>query len=87
MVPPSGGFSERQIMNFKALRETMTEQALSVEYVMRGHANVTIRQLAESCQLREPELSFMLEQMRQNRIVESTDTGFSLTKEYKNSHA
>lgn len=68
---------------FKQIRETMTEQALSIECVMRGYAQVDLQQLASACQLNEPMVEFILAQMESVSMVKRAELGgYALTAEY-----
>ncbi|EEB7838048.1 hypothetical protein CBJ37_21375 [Salmonella enterica subsp. enterica serovar Durham] len=69
--------------NFKQIRNTMTEQALSIECVMRGHRRVELRQIADACQLRETVVEFILAQMESCGVVHRVAFGrYSLTPAY-----
>lgn len=62
----------------------MTLEALSVEYVLRGHNEIGLQQLADACQIDEVKAEFILEQMKVNRIVEDRGpASYALTKEYR----
>ena len=61
-------------MNVKQIRENMTEAALSVESVMRGHPRITL-----------PAVEFIIEQMLCMRVAQRGAFGrYSLTPEYQN---
>ncbi len=69
--------------NFKKIRETMTEQALSIEFVMRGRVLVELRQLADACQINETIVEFILAQMESVSMVQRVELGrYALTPEY-----
>ena len=71
--------------NFKQIRETMTEQALSIEYVMRGHSRVELQQVADACQLKAETVEFILAQMECVGMVHRVAFGrFALTPAYLN---
>ncbi|ECA8972898.1 hypothetical protein ETB55_21680 [Salmonella enterica subsp. enterica serovar Omuna] len=70
-------------MNLKTTRDTMTAQALSIEFVMRGLPRAELRQIADACQLNEITVEFILEQMKYAGIVHQVAFGrYSLTPEY-----
>ncbi len=50
-------------MNVKQIRENMTEAALSVESVMRGHPRITLQELSTACSISLPAVEFIIEQM------------------------
>lgn len=69
--------------SFKQIRETMTEQALSIEFVMRGHVRIELRQLADACQLNETTVEFILAQMESVSMVQRVEFDrYALTPEY-----
>lgn len=71
-------------MNFRQIRDAMTLEALSLEYVLRGQNEIGLRQLAEACQIDEVKAEFILEQMKANNIVEVRGpASYALTKEYR----
>lgn len=71
-------------MDYKKLREEMTEQALSIEFVMRSHAQIGLAELSEACNLDPVKTGFILEQMAVFRMVREAGKGcFSLTTEYR----
>ncbi|EMD2649734.1 hypothetical protein VRU73_005581, partial [Klebsiella pneumoniae] len=51
------------MMNVKQIRENMTEAALSVESVMRGHPRITLQELSTACSISLPAVEFIIEQM------------------------
>ena len=73
------------MMNVKKTRENMTEQALSVESIMRGHPHISLQALSEACRMRTATTEFILEQMVFFGVVQRGAFGrYSLTQEYKN---
>jgi DNA-binding IclR family transcriptional regulator len=71
--------------NFKKIREAMTEQALSVEYVMRGYHRADVQEIADACQMKNDTVEFILEQMVcMGMVHKSASGGYALTIEYKN---
>ena len=72
-------------MNVKEIRENMTEQALSVETVMRGHPRISLQALSEACALSTVITEFILAQMVCLGVAQRGAFGrYSLTLEYKN---
>lgn len=72
-------------MEFKKLREEMTDVAISLEYVMRGHNWFSLDELANACQRRREIIEFMLEQMICFEMVHRDKWGkYSLTPAYRN---
>ena len=70
--------------NFKTIRETMTEQALSIESVMRGNRYVYVGQLVEACQLSEATVEFILTQMESVSMVQQlSKCRWMLTQNYR----
>lgn len=70
--------------NFKEIRENMTEQALSIESVMRGHQRIELAELAEACLLKAETVEFILTQMESVGMVHKVAFNrYSLTPEYK----
>lgn len=70
--------------NFKTIRETMTEQALSIEFVMRGNRYVYVGQLVEACQLSEAAAEFILVQMESVSMVQRlSNCRWMLTHAYR----
>ena len=73
------------MMNVKQIRENMTEAALSVESVMRGHPRITLQELSEACNYSLPAVEFIIEQMLCMGVAKRGSFGqYSLTPEYKN---
>jgi len=72
------------MMNVKKTRENMTEQALSVESVMRGHTRISLQALSEACSMSTVTTEFILEQMVYYGVAQRGAFGrYSLTQEYK----
>ncbi|HBM2886996.1 TPA: hypothetical protein LVL12_005095 [Klebsiella oxytoca] len=72
-------------MNVKEIRENMTEAALSVESVMRGHPRITLQELSEACNASQPVVEFIIEQMIYMGVAQrGAFERYSLTPEYKN---
>ncbi|HBN2547812.1 TPA: hypothetical protein L2B17_005180 [Klebsiella oxytoca] len=72
-------------MNVKEIRENMTEAALSVESVMRGHPRITLQELSEACNASQPAVEFIIEQMIYMGVAQrGAFERYSLTPEYKN---
>ncbi|EGB2526570.1 hypothetical protein M8Q70_002919 [Salmonella enterica] len=70
--------------NFKEIRETMTEEALSIESVMRGHQRIQLNELAEACFIKPETVEFILTQMECAGMVHRVAFNrYSLTPEYK----
>ena len=57
-------------MNVKQIRENMTEAALSVESVMRGHPRITLQELSTACSISQPAVEFIIEQMLCMRVAQ-----------------
>ncbi|EPD5165933.1 hypothetical protein [Klebsiella pneumoniae] len=73
------------MMNVKQIRENMTEAALSVESVMRGHPRITLQELSTACSISLPVVEFIIEQMLCMRVAQRGAFGrYSLTPEYQN---
>lgn len=73
------------MMNVKQIRENMTEAALSVESVMRGHPRITLQELSTACSISLPAVEFIIEQMLCMRVAQRGAFGrYSLTQEYQN---
>ena len=71
-------------MNAKELRRNMTEEALSVEFVMRGHPRISLAELSEACRLSQASTEFIIEQMVCFGVARRGAFGrYSLTSEYK----
>lgn len=71
-------------MGFKKLREEMSDAAISLEYVMRGHHWIGIDELADVCQSRREIIEFTLEQMICFEMVHRDKWGkYSLTPAYR----
>jgi hypothetical protein len=74
-----------EMMNVKQIRENMTEAALSVESVMRGHPRITLQELSTACSISLPAVEFIIEQMLCMRVAQRGAFGrYSLTPEYQN---
>ena len=72
-------------MNVKEIRETMTEAALGVESVMRGHPRITPQELSDACNVSLPAIEFIIEQMICMGVAQRGAFGrYSLTPKYKN---
>lgn len=72
-------------MDVKKIRENMTEQALSIETVMRGHSRISLQALSEACALSAATTEFILAQMVCFGVAQRGAFGrYSLTQEYKN---
>ncbi|MDN4361273.1 hypothetical protein OA801_22710 [Citrobacter portucalensis] len=72
-------------MNVKKIRETMTEAALSVEGVMRGHPCISLPELSEACGISASSVELIVEQMVIFGVAQRGAFGrYSLTTEYKN---
>lgn len=72
-------------MNVKQIRENMTEAALSVESVMRGHPRITLQELSDACSVSLPAVEFIIEQMICMGVAQrGAFERYSLTLEYKN---
>lgn len=70
-------------MNFRTLRNEMTEQALCIEQVMRQHTRISLEELAEASNISATVVAFILEQMQVFCIVNRVSFGrYSLTPEY-----
>lgn len=71
-------------MNFKKIREAMTEEALSLEYALRSIEAAEIGDLARATKLSEIQAAWILEQMSCTEIVKCDCQGkYSLTALYK----
>ncbi|ENL7643629.1 hypothetical protein AB5R77_004443 [Enterobacter hormaechei] len=72
-------------MNAKEIRRNMTEEALSIESVMRGHPRISLAELSNACRISEATAAFIVEQMVCFGIAQRGAFGrYSLTNEYKN---
>lgn len=71
-------------MNVKEIRENMTEAALSVESVMRGHNRITLQELSDACGISLCSAEFVVEQMIFLGVAQrGAFERYSLTPEYK----
>lgn len=72
-------------MNVKEIRQNMTEAALSVEAVMRGHPRISLKELSDACRISQVSVEFIVEQMVCLGVARRSSFGrYSLTVEYKN---
>lgn len=71
-------------MNAKEIRGNMTEEALSIESVMRGHPRISLAELSNACRISEATAEFIVEQMVCFGVAQRGAFGrYSLTNEYK----
>ncbi|HHA2249973.1 TPA: hypothetical protein ACOEHG_004916 [Enterobacter ludwigii] len=71
-------------MNVKTIRQNMTEAALSIETVMRGHPRISLKELSAACGLNQTSTEFIVEQMVYFGVVHRGAFGrYSLTSSYK----
>lgn len=71
-------------MNFKALREEMTEDAMAIEYALRGRELVTLNDLTAACNCAPESAEFTLEQMIYFGVAAKDSAGrYSLTPDYR----
>lgn len=70
-------------MDYKKLREEMTEQALSIENVLCDHPKITLGALCRACNISRAQAEFILQQMVVFLIIREASKGrFFLTDEY-----
>lgn len=53
----------------KKLRETMTEQALMIEGILRDNKSASVPEISKICRLSKEEVEFILEQMIYCKMV------------------
>ena len=71
-------------MDFKAVRQEMTEQALLIEEALKRRPRISLVELADVCDLSPAQAGFIMEQMKVFNMVYQVAFGrFSLTPEYR----
>ncbi|ECV6025621.1 hypothetical protein DIL11_21480 [Salmonella enterica] len=74
-------------MNVKEIRQNMTEAALSVETVMRGHPRISLKELSAACGISHEKVEFIIEQMVCFGVAQRGAFGrYSLTPAYLNGY-
>lgn len=71
-------------MNAKEIRRNMTEEALSIEFVMRGNPRISLEEIREACRISQASTEFIIEQMVYFGVAQRGAFGrYSLTNEYR----